>query len=247
MKWTVLGYQSPYPGENGATPGYLLEEDSYRVLIDCGSGVLAQLANYIEPYQLDAVILSHLHHDHIADFFVLQYAIMLAMKNGWRKKALPVWAPSSPAKWYKQLSYKTWIDLNPIQSDSSQKIGPFDFHFYQTDHGIPCYAMQISNGKTKILYGADAGPQTDWKRMSIEPDLFICEATFLEANRPEHLSGHLTAGLAAEAAAQIEAKHLLLTHLFPSMDPMQVKKEAIQRFEGICDVAELGWSITMAK
>ena len=28
----------------------------------------------VPPYRLDAVILSHLHHDHIADFFVLQYA-----------------------------------------------------------------------------------------------------------------------------------------------------------------------------
>ncbi len=36
-------------------------------MLDCGSGVLTLLQNYIDLEQLDAVVLSHYHWDHIAD------------------------------------------------------------------------------------------------------------------------------------------------------------------------------------
>ncbi|MFD2371386.1 hypothetical protein ACFSO0_15785 [Brevibacillus sp. GCM10020057] len=38
MRITVPGCQSPYPGPGGATPGYLVETDKVRLLLDCGSG-----------------------------------------------------------------------------------------------------------------------------------------------------------------------------------------------------------------
>ena len=81
MRWTVLGCQSPFPGPGGGTPGYLLEVEEKKILVDCGSGVLSRLGNYLALHELDAVWLSHLHHDHIADFFVLQYAMLTAFRR----------------------------------------------------------------------------------------------------------------------------------------------------------------------
>ncbi|MBI0392649.1 MBL fold metallo-hydrolase [Thermoactinomyces sp. CICC 24226] len=69
MRWTVLGCHSPYPAPGGGTPGYLLEAEGKKILIDCGSGILARLVERIAIEALDAVLLSHLHHDHIVDFF----------------------------------------------------------------------------------------------------------------------------------------------------------------------------------
>ena len=46
MKLTILGNNGPYPCASGACSGYLLSSDSgaTNVLIDCGAGVLANLA-----------------------------------------------------------------------------------------------------------------------------------------------------------------------------------------------------------
>ncbi len=45
--------------------------------MDCGSAVLSQLQTYITPEELDAVILSHYHADHMADIGVLQHALLI--------------------------------------------------------------------------------------------------------------------------------------------------------------------------
>jgi len=75
MKLTVLGCCGPYPAAGGACSGYLLEEDGYRVLIDCGNGVLSRLQQHLKSWELEAVLLSHLHFDHTADLMVLRYAL----------------------------------------------------------------------------------------------------------------------------------------------------------------------------
>ncbi len=63
MKMTVVGFWGGFPEAGEATSGYLFEHDGFRLLVDCGSGVLAQLQKYITPSDIDAVVLSHYHHD----------------------------------------------------------------------------------------------------------------------------------------------------------------------------------------
>lgn len=244
MKWTVLGCHSPYPPKDGATPGYLLEANGKKVLIDCGSGVLAKLNSVMGLEELDGVILSHLHHDHISDFFVLQYAVKIHMQMKKRIKKLAVWAPDRPTHWSKRLHYHDLIDVHPLMEGRSfQPIPGITVKGFLTDHAVPCYALTITDGKHTILYGADSGPKTNWKRMVNAPDLFICEATFLHQDLPPQSIGHLSAKQAARAAYEIGAKRLLLTHLFPDYEPLAIKQEAETIFQQV-DVAYSGWTMT---
>ena len=59
MEITVIGFWGGYPAKNEASSGYFnLEYGDYRVLLDCGSGVLSELQNDMHPEELDAVVLS---------------------------------------------------------------------------------------------------------------------------------------------------------------------------------------------
>jgi ribonuclease BN (tRNA processing enzyme) len=224
----------------------LLEANGKKILIDCGSGVLAQLVKIMPPHELDAVMFSHLHHDHISDFFVLQYAIMFAIKRGKRTCPLPIWAPVEPADWYAKLSYGDYVKKHAIEEGMELDMGNgLAFRFHRTEHAVPCYAMQIENGQHSILYGADAGPNTDWAKMGNTPDLFICEASYLHRDMPSQPVGHLSAKQAAEVAEQIQAKRLLITHLFPEYDPDQIAREATANYEGPCQVGESGLVIDL--
>src|SRR5690625_5745000 len=74
MRVTVIGCWGGYPAPNGATSVYLVEHNDFSLLIDFGSGALSKVQNYVQLTDIDAVLLSHYHHDHIADIGVLQYA-----------------------------------------------------------------------------------------------------------------------------------------------------------------------------
>lgn len=247
MQFTVLGCHSPFPAPDGATPGYLLTTKAGKhVLLDCGSGVLAQLIKYWPPYELDIVILSHLHHDHIADFFVLQYAIMTAMKQGWRTKPLVVYAPAKPADWVQKLHYHSYIEVRELNEETRIEVDDYtEICSYPTVHSVPCYALQIKDRKHTILYGADSGSATNWEQMKTNPDLFICEATYMHVDLPPNMKDHLSALQAGEIAKSIATKHLLLTHLYPYYDRIQLQKEASMHYQGEVSLCQTGLQIRL--
>ena len=65
---TLLGTGSPLPDPNRAGPATLISAGGEHVLVDAGRGVLMRLAaTGVGPLQLSAVLLTHLHSDHITD------------------------------------------------------------------------------------------------------------------------------------------------------------------------------------
>ncbi len=65
---TLLGTGSPIPDPNRAGPATLVQAGDGTFLIDAGRGVLMRLAAVGGGAgQLSAVLLTHLHSDHITD------------------------------------------------------------------------------------------------------------------------------------------------------------------------------------
>ena len=65
---TLLGTGSPIPDPNRAGPATLISAGDDHVLVDAGRGVMMRLsAAGVGPLQLSAVLLTHLHSDHITD------------------------------------------------------------------------------------------------------------------------------------------------------------------------------------
>ncbi|MBI3215703.1 MAG: ribonuclease Z [Mycobacterium sp.] len=65
---TLLGTGSPIPDPNRAGPSTLVQAGGQNLLVDCGRGVLMRLtAAGVGANALTALLLTHLHSDHIAD------------------------------------------------------------------------------------------------------------------------------------------------------------------------------------
>ena len=67
MKLTVAGCSPAWPNPGGAQSGYLVENGSGTVLLDCGPGVLARLRQSESWPEPDAIVITHFHLDHWGD------------------------------------------------------------------------------------------------------------------------------------------------------------------------------------
>jgi ribonuclease Z len=72
MKLTLLGTGCPQVDVNRYGPANLVRAGAQNFLVDCGSGVTQRLLGAgINGAQIDAVLLTHLHSDHVVDLFQL--------------------------------------------------------------------------------------------------------------------------------------------------------------------------------
>jgi dihydroorotate dehydrogenase (NAD+) catalytic subunit len=92
MKLTVVGCSGSFPSADSACSSYLVEAEGYRLLLDLGNGALGELQKYSGLYDIDAVVISHLHPDHFIDmcgYFVARYY----RHEGGRCAPIPVYGP----------------------------------------------------------------------------------------------------------------------------------------------------------
>jgi len=228
MKLTILGFWGGYPTKNSGTSSYLLETENYHLLIDVGSASLIALEDHLDPLQLDAVILSHYHYDHIADLGVLQFTRQLKrMKNNLERAPMfPIYGHQGDNENFKRLTMDTVSE--GIAYDERQKlyIGPFEIQFMRTLHPVECYAMRIVEIKTgKVLvYTADSGYLPDFITFSKEADVLLADTNFF--NGMENHRVHMSAAEVGRIAKEADVKKVILTHL-PQVGDLELLKAQV--------------------
>ncbi|ANB59873.1 MBL fold metallo-hydrolase [Anoxybacteroides amylolyticum] len=239
MKVTVLGYWGGFPAVDGATSGYLFEHEGFRLLVDCGSGVLAKLQRYIAIEELDAVIVSHYHHDHVADIGPLQYARLIKANLGANLPELPIYGHSLDRDGFTRLAHKGVTNAIAYDPEQPLQVGPFTITFMKTVHPAICYAMRVTVGGKTVVYTADSSYIPEFVPFSQQADLLICECNFY-AGQNAAQAGHMTSEEAATIARDANVSELWLTHLPHFGDHAQLVREASAVFSGTVQLAKTG-------
>ncbi len=244
IKLTVLGCYGPYPPAGGACSGYLLQEDGYNLLLDCGNGVLSRLQKHISYRDLDAVLISHLHADHISDLMIMRYGLELAYNLGARPAPLDLYAPLEPAEEHERLPYKNAYRVMPLQADCTLKLGPFAVQTTAIVHAVPGVSMRIRSASGLLVYTGDTQYHPRLIELAAAADLFLCEANYQDQDFLHNRPNHLTASQAAQVAAEAGVKRALLTHHHPERDLSTSLLEA-QKYYPQVETAEEGKSYTV--
>lgn len=233
----VLGASGTYPRPDRACSGYLLRFGAYHVWIDAGSGTFVNLQRHADPHDLQAIVISHLHIDHILDLFSLYYALRFGA-GGRGPRGLEVFAPAGSEAHLAQLispvtqdGFAGYYQFRPIRSGDRIDIEPFVFSFLRTVHPVECLAMRVEAGNRTLVYTADTGWSEELIEFARGADLLICEASLQTAD-PATSRVHLTAEQAGTLAAGAGVGRLVLTHIVPGLDPNLSLEQASTRFGG---------------
>lgn len=150
MKLTVLGKYGPFPkaGE-GATSGYLFEENGVKIALDMGAGVLSRLMAATDITELDAVYISHFHYDHTSDLLPFRYLLDTLGKK------ITVITQYEDSEWYRVLFGTPRFEAVNVNEASELDIKGVKLTFAPMKHPVPCLAVKIDNGTKTFVYTGD--------------------------------------------------------------------------------------------
>lgn len=247
MRLTVLGRSPASPNAGEACAGYLVEGGGSRVLVDIGPGIVAQLLERHHPDALDAVVVSHMHADHMLDLVTLRYVYP------WRampkEERLRVVMPPGSADQLLDLArgvgnarhFEDTFRVSEHDGSTPFRFGGLDITPVETEHYIPCWGFRLEADGARLGYTADSGPCDAVLSIADAAGLFLSEATLRsldEDAQPPERRGHLTPAEAAIAAREGRAASLLLTHLPVNGDGSWATEMAAAEFSGAVDVAK---------
>ena len=207
-------------------------------MIDCGSGVLTLLQNYINLEHLDAVVLSHYHWDHIADIGCLQYALRVLMDLDKRQQSLQIYGHTED-EFFKRLTYLSYTEARSFDTDSRVKMGDLQFTFSRNVHPDPCFSMRIEKNERVLVYIADTEWTDELVKIAQKADLLLCESSLYD-EYIGRIPGHLTSGEAGAIAAAAGVKRLVLNHLPHFGNHRMLVEQARKRFDGPVELAKTG-------
>jgi ribonuclease BN (tRNA processing enzyme) len=203
------------------------------VLIDCGaSSLIAMKRDGMDPGEVEAVLLSHLHGDHFggvpflildAQFTRRARPLLIAGPPGVQQRveaAMEVFFPGSTA-----VQRKFAVQFIELAERCAARVGPTVVTAFPVIHpsGAASYALRVEYGSRIITYSGD----TEWTGSLGEAargaDLFVCEAYMFD----RQVKFHLDYMAIAAHAESLDARRIILTHMGRDM----LAREAEARFE----------------
>jgi ribonuclease BN (tRNA processing enzyme) len=219
--------------------GYLIDR---CLLVDCGPGIWQAAGRAgLKPAELNTILLTHLHVDHVSDLLPLLLARFLSLKD--RRKEMRICGPVGLRGWFRSLGKFSGTWLRDLHIRLIEVTGPFSLNGYtveaaltgHTDNSL-CYRITAPDRKV-LFYSGDS----DYNKVLIEQarhaDVCILEASNTAETK---INGHLTPALAGRVAREADVRHLVLTHMYPEVETIDAVLEAGGFFEGTISLARDG-------
>jgi ribonuclease BN (tRNA processing enzyme) len=258
MELTVLGCSGSGPGPRSPSSGYLVRVGDSTVALDLGNGTLGALHRYLDPFQLDALVLSHLHPDHCADVasLVVYRRYHPAPPYPPAGRRLPVYGPGEAAdRLAAQYCASTAercvedltdvLDFQVISDALTLEIAGCQVRARLGVHPCESYATRLEHEGRSLVYSGDTGACESLIDLARGADVLLCEATWPQVGphgeaQPEGV--HLSGREAGEHAAAAGVGRLLLTHIPVWYDSAVLLAEAKSAYDGPVELVSAGAS-----
>ena len=243
---TTLGTGNPLPDPHRAGPSTLVVAGDTRVLIDAGRGVLMRLtAAGVLPIMLDAVLLTHLHSDHITDLndVVTSQWVMSQTPTtlhvygppGTRAVVDGILAMLAPDISYRlahhaDLTWSPMVEVHELVPPQTTTIGATTILVRATDHRPvePTVGYRIEHEGAVVAIAGDTVPCAGLDELCAGADVYV-QTVIREdlvrlmpnARIQDILDYHSSVEQAAQTAARAGVRTLMCTHYVPALQPGQ--------------------------
>lgn len=244
LHFTFLGTGTPAISLRRGGSAHLVSDGTTRLLIDCGTGVSRQLvAAGTRGADIDILIVTHEHSDHLADF----YQLIVSSWHQGREKPWRILAPA-PALANMQAQYEAYareralrigfekrptatgleVVFEELTAGTLAGTGAVRVEAFLVDHRPvePAFGLSFTLGSQRIVFSGDTCLTPSLEQAATDCDLLVAEV-FVTREMPVIAgvrsaetvaaveSYHMTPQVVAGLAVRSGAKALALTHLVP--------------------------------
>jgi ribonuclease BN (tRNA processing enzyme) len=223
LRVTVLGCSTAAPDADGPAAAFLVEFDGTTLLLDVGQGSIRRLQRLMDPTDLGAVVVGHMHADHYLDLVGLRYLFPWGERA---RRPIPVFLP--PGGRARLAALETAIseragffdaayDVAEYDAARPLRIGPLVVRFVQGRHYVPAWGVVVeAPDGSRLAYTGDTGPSDAVVGGIADADLLLIEAAIRRPADDDLERGHLSAEEAIEMAGRAGARSALLVHYTPA-------------------------------
>ena len=245
MQLTLLGTGCPSVDEKRYGPSNLITTKQASILIDCGSGVTQRLKQAkISSANINALFLTHLHSDHVVDF----YQLIISSWHSYRVKPWYVYGPKGTKKFIRKIMDAWKIERSQrIKYEQRTSIKAFDvrvkefkkygkikikdalIEYFTVDHKPVKYAygFNLYNNKKKLTISGDTRPCDNLMKYAQLSDVLLHEV-FIEGEIKSYnkmrskktlhnvKAYHTPSSIVGKIAKISRTKKLVLTHFVPT-------------------------------
>lgn len=262
MRLTLLGTGCPPPNPLRRGPATLVSLAAEHLLVDCGSGVAAQLLQAgVRAFDLHRILLTHLHSDHVIDLGHVLITRWILGQNA----PLEVWGPAGTNRHLeKVLDLLDWdvevrrehmhgrerpqVAVSEIEEGTILARGGLTVTAFRVEHAPvdAAFGFRFDGDGRSVVISGDTRPSDNLIRHARGADLLLHECTDAtktswvpgcgwptrEAKVAALASYHTQPAAVGNVAARAEVKTLVLHHLMPGSDAAELTAAAARDFSG---------------
>lgn len=234
MRVVFLGTGSWNAQGDRMGPAFLAEAGKSRLLVDAGEGCARRLiAAGVDPASLTAVLVTHLHPDHLAGLLPLLFFLRV---KATRKKPLDLYGPPGLDKVVaalprlgdaRLLTSGPGVRVHEIEPGVRRTLGGMRVRAEAVAHTPGAMGYRVEADGAAVALSGDSAPCVGLVKLARGADLFVCEAAVASP-----FPGHMTPEQAGAVAAEADARALALIHIDPAQKPSAFMKRARRVYAG---------------
>ena len=240
----ILGSGTCVPSLERSSAAALVSCGNTHILIDAGPGTMGQLLRAgVAIDEVDWILFTHFHPDHCSEWVPFLFSTKYPELT--RTKPLYVAGGEGLLRYYDQLCQihghniqlpHDLFFLSQLGQSGEFVAGALDVQFATVDHKPESRAFRLSDTwGHSIVYSGDTDYSQDLVDLALGADVFVIESSTPDG---EKVPGHLTPSLAGDMAERAGVGKVVLTHLYPACDAVDIQAQCQARFSGDVVVAK---------